>query len=549
MPGIDFSLRYSDYARFLPAVSEMYTRFVVNDNPKREGPILRSDLDFFNPDTSLWYLPCSLYSAGQAAKSEGAAKRKDMITGRINKNTTILGDSGGFQIQQGSIKFKGDVTRERMMRWLEENCDWSMILDFPTGGINMGTIDAHYNRLVADGDTYEMDVNGTPTQLNITQFAKELKFDLNDLQQRGFATCMFQTLINNVYFATKRDVGKTGFLNVIQGRTKDESDAWYERVKHFSKKEVYGDRAFEGWSLAGPHKEKFDMTLSRLLAFRRDGLLEGKNWMHILGVGKLANGCAYTTMQRMIRKHDNPEFTISYDVSSPFTTAAYGNLFLGYTLDKNAWTIQSEKLDGREYLAEYNADIHRNPIKRRDQYGKMATVPYKGDHEFLDELKILWDEKFRKQSETYSTFVRTEIGQRLKMKDICVNSDPDLTSTWDVVTYAYLMNHNVQVHLEGVFESQDLYDKGDVERVPLKMIMMKEAIEEILDPACPNPLELIDKHRDVLNCLAGDKVTAGVLMTGAIDQPPIPDHNKQLKIMKEETKLKPVELKIVEGLF
>ncbi len=546
MPRIDFSLRYSDYARFLPAVSEMYTRFVVNDKPKREGPILRSDLDFFNPDTSLWYLPCSLYSAGQAAKSEGAAKRKDMITGRTNTNTTILGDSGGFQIQQGSIKFKGDVTRERMMRWLEENCDWSMILDFPTGGINMGTIDAHFNRLVADGDTY--DYNGK--SYTIEPFIKDvLGYDINDLQLRGFGTCMFQTLINNEYFATKRDTGKTGFLNVVQGRTIEESDAWYEKVKHFSRKSDYGDNAFEGWSLAGPHKEKFDMTLTRLLKFREDGLLEGKNWMHILGVGKLANGCAYTTMQRMIRKHDNKDFTISYDVSSPFTTAAYGNLFLGYTLDKNAWTIQSEKLDGREFLAEYNADIHRNPITRRDEYGNMATVPYKGDHEFLDELKLLWDEKFRKQSETYSTFVRTEIGKRLKMKDICVNSDPDLTSTWDVVTYAYLMNHNVQVHLEGVFESQDLYDKGDVDRVPLDMLMMKEAIEEILDPATPNPLELIDKHRDVLNCLAGDKVTAGVLMTSAIDQTTIPDHNKQLKILKEEMKIKPVELKIVEGLF
>ena len=546
MPGIDFSLRYSDYARFLPAVSEMYTRFVVNPNPKREGPILRSDLDFFNPDTSLWYLPCSLYSAGQAAKSEGASKRKDMITGRTNTNTTILGDSGGFQIQQGSIKFKGDVTRERMMRWLEENCDWSMILDFPTGGINMGTIDAHFHRLVADGDTY----NFEGKDYTIEPFLKEvLKYDVNDLQLRGFGTCMFQTLINNEYFATKRATGRTGFLNVVQGRNIEESDAWYEKVKHFSRSEDYGDNAFEGWSLAGPHKEKFDMTLTRLLKFREDGLLEGKNWMHILGVGKLANGCAYTTMQRMIRKYDNPDFTISYDVSSPFTTAAYGNLFLGYTLDKNSWTIQSEKMDGREYLREYEHDIHRTPIMRRNEHGKDVVVPYKGDLEFLDELKLIWDDKFKKQSETYSTFVRTEIGKRLTMKDICVNTDPELTSTWDVVTYAYLMNHNVQVHLEGVFESQDLYDKGDVERVPHDMIILKEAIEEILDPTTADPYALIAKHRDVLNCLAGDKVTAGIPMTAAFDQAEIPEHNKQKKILKEAIKPVPVATLPIEGLF
>ena len=103
MPGIDFSLRYSDYARFLPATSEMYTRYVVNQNPKRVPPIPQADLDFLDPDTSLFYLPCALYSAGQAAKSAGAAHRKDMITGRKNPNTTILGDSGGFQIQQGFL--------------------------------------------------------------------------------------------------------------------------------------------------------------------------------------------------------------------------------------------------------------------------------------------------------------------------------------------------------------------------------------------------------------------------------------------------------------
>lgn len=544
---INFSQRYSDYARFLPAVSEMYTRFVVNPNPKRVSPVPQSDLDFLNPSTNLWYLPCSLYSAGQAAKSAGAAKRKDMITGRTNPDTTILGDSGGFQIQQGSIKFKGDETRERMMRWLETNCDWSMILDFPTGGINMGTIDAHKNRLIADGDTYKMetfeyelmfeetpDKNGELVKkinektgrqarkqgkslgrkpLTLLEFAYEMDLDINDPQEGGYATCMFQTLVNNVYFQKHRNPGATKFLNVVQGRNADESKVWYEQVKNFQ---------FEGWSLAGPHKEKFDMTLARLLDMRRDGLLEGKDWMHILGVGKLANGCAYTTMQRQIRKYDNPNFTISYDVSSPFTTAAYGNLFLGYTLDKDSWTIQSEKLDGREYLMEYKKLVGTNPIIRKNQ-----TVPYKGDNQFLDELRLLWREKFETpESEQYSTFVETEIGKQLLMKNICVNTDPELTSTWDVVTYALLMNHNVQVHLEAVFESQDLYDKGDKTRVPHEMLELKEVIEEILDPATKDPYGLIKTHTKLLNCLAGDKTEAGIPVTAVYDDAPKKERNE-----------------------
>lgn len=536
---IDFSQRYSDYARFLPAVSEMYTRFVVNPNPKRVSPISQSDLDFLNPNTNLWYLPCSLYSAGQAAKSAGAAKRKDMITGRINKNTTILGDSGGFQIQQGSIKFKGDETRERMMRWLEENCDWSMILDFPTGGINMGTIEPHMNRLLADGDTYEFKFpDGKTEVMNLKRFAEVMGFDLNDQQSGGFATCMFQTLVNNVYFQQHRKPEATKFLNVVQGRNAEESKSWYEQVKDFK---------FDGWSLAGPHKEKFDMTLARLLDMRRDGLLEGKDWMHILGVGKLANGCAYTTMQRMIRKHDNPNFTISYDVSSPFTTAAYGNLFLGYTLDKNAWTIQSEKLDGRHYLSQYKTIAER--FERR--YGRELTPKYRGEEAFLDELRLLWKDKFKTDiAEQYSTFVETEIGKQLKMKDICVNVDKKLTSTWDVVTYALLMNHNVQVHLEAVFESQDLYDKADRNRVPNEMLELKEIIEEILDPATKDPHSLIDTNRKLLNCLAGEKTEAGIPVTAVINDVPVKEKNAAYDRYADFKKsVKSTEPTIIGGIF
>jgi len=552
MPKIDFEQRYSDYARFLPAVSEMYTRFVTNQNPKRVSPIPQADLDFFNPNTNLWYLPCSLFSAGQAAKSEGASKRKDMLTGRTNKNTTIVGDSGGFQIQQGSIKFKGDVTRERMMRWLEDNCDWGMILDFPTGGVNMGTIDPHYERLKADGDIYVH--QGKPYKIDdfITQVCG---YKLDKPQERGVGTCLFQTLVNNDYFIKNRRPVEEGtrFLNVIQGRDEAESSKWYEHVKHYK---------FEGWSLAGPHKEKFEITLARLLDMRRDGLLEGKNWMHILGVGKLQNGAAYTTMQRMIRKHDNPDFTISYDVSSPFTTAAFGNLFLGYTLDRSGWTIQSDKLDGRHYLEKYPKFKERfntrfSEARMGEGKGKILTQEYRGDEMFLDELRILWDNFFATREEgmrlagvfegeaeeryvNNSKFVETEIGKRIRMKDLCVNPQRRMTSTWDVVTYAMLMNHNVQVHLEAVFESQDMYDRGDVDRVPMDMLFLKEAIEEILDPATKDPYTLIRNNRDLLNCLSGDKQEA-VVEHGALNVAGVREHATSVDNLYRITRAKTVK--------
>lgn len=519
---IDFSARYSDYARFLPAVSEMYTRFVVNATPKRPSPVPQSDLDFLNPNTNLWYLPCALYSAGQAAKTSGAAKRKDMITGRTNPNSIILGDSGGFQIQQGSIKFKGDETRNRMMSWLEDNCEWSMILDFPTGGINMGTIDAHYNRLMQPGADAIQNADGTITTLS--DFVAQNGFDMSDMQVRGFVTCMFQTLVNNDYFIKHRSPGKTKFLNVVQGRNVEESNVWYDKVKHYD---------FEGWSLAGPHKEKFDMTMTRLLSMRRDGLLENKNWMHILGVGKLANGCAYTTIQRQIRKHDNPEFTISYDVSSPFTSAAYGTVFIGYTLDKEGWIIHNKKnVDGRRYLKSYNPDNEADAETYLDENRNLVVYPYQGNTLLVDQLRQYWENDLPHADRTQARFVETEISKRIRMSEICVNSDPNLTSTWDVVTYAMMMNHNAQVHLEAVFDAQDLYDKGDIERVPHDMLELKDLIEEILDPNTKDPYAIIERHRKTLNCLAGDKVESGIITHNAFDVAPIKEHSNFVNTMK-----------------
>lgn len=557
MPGIDFSKRYRDYARFLPAISEMYTRFVTNANPKRTCPVSQQDLDFLEPTSNLYHIPYALYSAGQAAKSKNAAHRKDMVTGRNRAHGNIIvGDSGGFQIQQGSIKFTGDETRERMMRWLEANCDWSMVLDFPTGGIGMGTVPEHTKRLIREGE----DIEAFCKSLGLTPSYETI----------GFATCLKQTLLNNDYFAQHRAPGATQFLNVVQGRTLEESNIWYEAVKHYE---------FEGWSLAGPHKENFDMTLTRFIAMRDDGLLQNKNWTHILGVGKLANGCAYTTMQREIRKHYNPDFTLSYDVSSPFTTAAYGNLFLGYTLDKNAWTIQSCKMDGRHYLPSYDPkdpeqavyetdDRGRRVLLRKGKKGKpdeYRVLPNMSKVPFLEELRKSWDTKVFTHSSTMmgeafhmpdandlrnnSRFVETEVGKRLSMGDVCVNEDLKFTSTWDVVTYALLMNHNVQVHMEAVFESQELYDNGDTARVPAEMLQIKEIIEQVLDPATPNPHEIIKQNQKVLRFLSGDKAEAGVAMTGDFEFTEPKEYNLSLEKMKEHNKAQERKFTTVGDIF
>ena len=519
MPGIDYSQRYRDYARFTPAISEMYVRYVNAENPKREPPIPRSELNFLDPSTNLFYLPCSLYSAGQAAKGNAVTHRKDMVTGRDRGPTTILGDSGGFQIQTGAIKFEGDKTREKMMRWMEANCDWSMVLDFPTGGIGLGNITQHYDRLTADFD--EKIVDSGNKQKLIDLILKN-GGDPNDHSTRMFYTCMLQTLINNDYFVANRAPGATKFLNVVQGRSESESKTWYENVKHYP---------FEGWSLASHHKENFAMSLARIINMRDDNLLADRDWMHFLGVGKFQNGCVYTTMQRMIQKDINPRFTISYDVSSPFTLAAYGKVFLGYNLNKDSWSIQGEKLDGRHYLPT-NTYLDKDDVEqighemistgkdrvvyKLDENGNKIPLPARGseaDRPFLDVLEEMFHDRL--DGVEGSRFVQTEIGKKLTMGDICVNVDPKFTSTWDVVTYAMLMNHNVQVHLEGVYESQELYDSNDAAHVPWQLLKIKEVIEEAF--TSETPMDVIESNRKVLNFLASENAERGVTVYTDID--------------------------------
>jgi len=306
------------------------------------------------------------------------------------------------------------------------------------------------------------------------------------------------------------------------------------------------------------------MTLSRIMQMRDDNLLADRDWMHFLGVGKFQHGCVYTTIQRQIREQLNPNFTISYDVSSPFTLAAYGKVFVGYNLDKNSWSIQGEKLDGKNFLregsydtehfrSEQATDKHGNPVWLRDkttgenlldEHGNLSpklrevldrveTTHYEGgadsERPFLDVLKDMFNERLGKVSG--GRFIETEVGKQLKMGDICVNGDPKFTSTWDVVTYALLMNHNIQVHLEGVFETQDLYDKGDPQFVPAELLQIKDVIEEVF--RSETPMDVIARNRKVLNFIAGSNAENGVPDYSEFALSNVKDHRTVQQARKE----------------
>ena len=141
-----------------------------------------------------------------------------MIQQRDRNKTLILGDSGGYQIGKGVLKFdwlnfEGDSankTRLDILRWLELTADWSMMLDVPTWACDH--------------------IHAPKTGLT------------------SFEDCLEKTRFNNKFFLENRNGKDTKFLNVLQGGDWKTAEKWYEGVKEFSDTSKWGDRAAEGWA-------------------------------------------------------------------------------------------------------------------------------------------------------------------------------------------------------------------------------------------------------------------------------------------------------------
>ena len=68
-----------------------------------------------------------------------------MVVNRNHEDTVLVGDLGGYQIGSGAWKLdwsnfetRADWQKTRcgIMTWLEEYCDYSMILRYPVMGIS-----------------------------------------------------------------------------------------------------------------------------------------------------------------------------------------------------------------------------------------------------------------------------------------------------------------------------------------------------------------------------------------------------------------------------
>ena len=380
-----------DFAVFLPAISNFYNTFISKQRvsggthipPERIPQGFENGvegLNFLNPEKGMFTYPTALYSAGHACLNmEQVNDRDSMVVNRDREFSTIVGDSGGYQIGRGVIKFdwkdfegnKANKVRSDILNWLELTSDWAMTLDVPTWAAD--------------------DLNSPKTGLT------------------SFRDTLDGTIYNNKFFQKNR-LGQTKLLNVLQGDDWETAQTWYDAVKDFE---------FEGWAMGGINMCDMEVMLKRLIIMRDEKKLDGKDWMHVLGTSQMDWACYLTGVQRQVRKHINPNFTISFDSASAFLSTANGLVYTYNSYTPDRWSFVMDKAPDDRNL-------------------KGSKIPFP---------------------------FQSGIGSRLNMGDVCYYGDGDLNkngkigaTSWDSFSYCLMMAHNVENQIRAIQVANDFND-------------------------------------------------------------------------------------------
>jgi len=487
-----------DYAVYLPAISSFYSTYIAKQRLEKFISDERipkgfdrgiEGMNFLNEEEGYFTYKYGLYSAGHAQLDlQKSLVQESMIQQRDRGQTMILGDSGGYQIGKGVLKFdwldfegkSANETRQKILEWLELTADWSMMLDVPTWACDH--------------------IHSPKTGL------------------KTFEDCLDKTRFNNDYFLQNR-LGQTKWLNVLQGGDWDTAEKWYRGVVEFSDpKGKYSGKEAEGWAFGGANMCKMPITLKRLMTMREEGMLDGKDWIHFLGTAQLDWSCYLTLIQRQLRKHINANLTISFDCASPFIATAHGLVYTNSQHTNKRWSVIMDKAPDNKALSGRN-DI---PFPFESELGRRLTmedIAYY-DYGIRKSNQELNGEKFdHLKPEHYHVVPRLN-----KLAKI-----PNKTS-WDSFAYALMMGHNVECHIVAVQRAQQLMDiecarfkpdwrikgvEGKKEKeysdwVPNKILYFSTFIEELFNTKTKaEAFDMIDSAQLFLKSLEGARLQGG----------------------------------------
>ena len=454
----------SDMAVFLPAISGFYATFVGKQrnepyvDPARfpAGLTDMEQMNWLDAQKSLFPYRWSLYSGGHAnldlTKQDWS---EDMVRNR-DPNTTLLGDSGGFQIAKGLwegdwkaptsaqvqanlVSLKGDelkayqkrldaaqTKREAVLKWLDGVADYAMTLDIPTWIVNTPEAGARVGIM-------------------------------------SYNEAITATHYNNEYFMRHRKGVANGgakILNVLQGASHAAADEWYELMKDYCDPAKYPDTHFNGWAMGGQNMCDVHLILKRLIALKYDGLLkEGvHDWMHFLGTSKLEWAVLLTVIQRNVRKYANPAFTISFDCASPFLATANGQVYYENAFPHDGkWSYKMKPgADDKRYATDTRS--YRDAVVQDGIFPSFTDSPVSAMCQIRDICIYKPGVPKAGVTITEENFQDPELYDVLPDKN---KNDKWGRTSWDSFSYALLMGHNVWMHLAAVQEANRRFDAGE----------------------------------------------------------------------------------------
>ena len=460
----NLTAKQNDYAVFLPAISGFYATFVGKQrkepyvDPARfpAGLTDMEQMNWLDAQKSLFPYRWSLYSGGHAnldlTKQDWS---EDMVRNR-DPNTTLLGDSGGFQIAKGLwegdwkaptsaqvqanlVSLKGDelkayqkrldaaqTKREAVLKWLDGVADYAMTLDIPTWIVNTPEAGARVGIM-------------------------------------SYNEAITATHYNNEYFMRHRKGVANGgakILNVLQGASHAAADEWYELMKDYCDPAKYPDTHFNGWAMGGQNMCDVHLILKRLIALKYDGLLkEGvHDWMHFLGTSKLEWAVLLTVIQRNVRKYANPAFTISFDCASPFLATANGQVYYENAFPHDGkWSYKMKPgADDKRYATDTRS--YRDAVVQDGIFPSFTDSPVSAMCQIRDICIYKPGVPKAGVTITEENFQDPELYDVLPDKN---KNDKWGRTSWDSFSYALLMGHNVWMHLAAVQEANRRFDAGE----------------------------------------------------------------------------------------
>jgi len=269
---------------------------------------------------------------------------------------------------------------------------------------------------------------------------------------------------------------------------------------------------------------KMPITLKRLMTMREEGMLEGKNWIHFLGTAQLDWSCYLTLIQRQIRKHINPELTISFDCASPFIATAHGLVYTNAQHTNKRWSVIMDKAPDNKALS----GRHEIPFPFESELGSrltMADIAYYDLGSRKSDAELGVDSKGKQIKFDHLNPDHYHVAPKLNK----LGKIPNKTS-WDSFAYALMMGHNVECHIKAVQRAQQLMDiecarfkpdwrmkgiegKKEIEYsdwVPNKILYFATFVEELFNTKTKaEAFEMINSAKQFLKSLEGARLQGG----------------------------------------